>query len=220
MRSNSSLSGFALLALLSGACASSTPAPESVDDSKSSSEQRASKKHARALDEEEESPSGAERVPAELAAMLEPHTCQPTLLTGTHFRELRDSKGKKHRAFLISPGEELCLVSSNSEVPDGTLADLELSEDPVPLESAKERLISVELRTLDMGSVLVVKNHHRATLQFHGSMALPHQLDLVSTSVCPVMPGRFSVEHWPDPLSSLLLTDFSLHDPKEQLGCE
>jgi len=149
--------------------------------------------------------------------MLEPGTCSPTLITPTHFRELRDSQGKKHRAFLISPGEELCLIGSDSNDP---LADLELSDDPVPLDDAKERLISVALKTLDMGSVLVVKNHYREQLSFRGSMALPHQLDLVSTSVCPVMPGRFSVEHWPDPLNSLVLTDFRLHDPGEQLGCE
>ena len=149
--------------------------------------------------------------------MLEPRTCSPNLLTPTHFRELKDSQGKKHRAFLISPGEELCLMGSDSNDP---LADLELSDDPVPLDDAKERLISVALKTLDMGSVLVVKNHYREQLSFRGSMVLPHQLDLVSTSVCPVMPGRFSVEHWPDPLNSLLLTDFRLHDPNEKLGCE
>jgi hypothetical protein len=219
MRFSSFTPWFSLLALALSACASSTPAPESQGGSEVSAK-AASKKRTRAKAATKDDGSGGDSVPAELAEMLEPRTCQPTLLTGTHFRELKDSKGQKHRAFLIAPGEELCLVGSNEEKGDGALANLELSEDPVPLERAKERLISVELRTLEMGSVLVVKNHHRATLQFHGSMALPHQLDLVSTSVCPVMPGRFSVEHWPDPLSSLLLTDFSLHDPKEQLGCE
>jgi hypothetical protein len=219
MRFSSFTPWFSLVALALRACASSTPTPESQSGSEVSAK-AASKKRSRAKAATKDDGSGGDSVPAELAEMLEPRTCQPTLLTGTHFRELKDSKGQKHRAFLIAPGEELCLVGSNDAKGDGALANLELSEDPVPLERAKERLISVELRTLEMGSVLVVKNHHRATLQFHGSMALPHQLDLVSTSVCPVMPGRFSVEHWPDPLSSLLLTDFSLHDPKEQLGCE
>lgn len=215
MRFRSFTSAFAAIALLLG-CSGSTPSPAQSSRSEvaraSSEREPVSKPNA---DEDAKT-----RLPAELAEMLEPRACRPTLRTGTHFRELKDSKGQQHRAFLISPGEELCLVGSSGDVRGGALSNLELSEDPVPLESARERLISVELKTLEMGSVLVVKNHHRATLQFHGSMALPHQLDLVSTSVCPVMPGRFSVEHWPDPLSSLLLTDFSLHDPGEQLGCE
>lgn len=199
------------------ACSSSTPSPAQSSGPEAHAPGPSQRARVKKAD-----PGGddADQVPSELAAMLEPRACQPTLITGTHLRDLKDGKGRQHRAFLISPGEELCLVGSGDDKRDGSLADLELSEDPVPLDKARERLISVELRTLEMGSVLVVKNHHRATLQFHGSMALPHQLDLVSTSVCPVMPGRFSVEHWPDPLSSLLLTDFSLHDPSEQLGCE
>ncbi|HET9929709.1 MAG TPA: hypothetical protein VFQ35_03440 [Polyangiaceae bacterium] len=218
MRSSSSTWSFAAITLMLGGCSSSTPSP--AQSSPPQAEVRASNQRAR-VSKSAAAEDEAESVPSELAAMLEPRTCQPTLLNGTHFRELKDGKGRPHRAFLISPGEELCLIGSGGgDERNGSLSDLELSEDPVPLEKARERLISVELRTLEMGSVLVVKNHHRATLQFHGSMLVPHQLDLVSTSVCPVMPGRFSVEHWPDPLSSLLLTDFTLHDPSEQLGCE
>ncbi|MGC4087795.1 MAG: hypothetical protein QM756_07840 [Polyangiaceae bacterium] len=217
MSVRSSLARLVVLGLLLSACAASTPKADQAGKAdekvaEADAERGSSEKDA----DKEAAPEGA-RVPAELAAMLEPRTCNPKLLTNSHFRELKDIKGQRHRAFLIAPGEELCLVGSSIE---GPLADLELSDDPVPLDNARERLISVELKTLEMGSVLVVKNHHRETLQFRGSMALPNQLDLVSTSVCPVKPGRFSVEHWPDPLRSLLLTDFSLHDPNEQLGCE
>jgi hypothetical protein len=208
---------FATMTLLLGACAGSTQTKGGALGS-SAAPQRTSPGGVvvEEMAEEGAAPKGP-RVPSELAAMLEPRTCSPTLLTPTHFREYKDGHGNKHRAFLISPGEELCLIGSDSNDP---LADLELSLDPVPLDDAKERLISVELQTLSMGSVLVVKNHYREQLHFRGSMVLPHQLDLVSTSVCPVMPGRFSVEHWPDPLNSLMLTDFTLHDPDEKLGCE
>ncbi|MFZ5896204.1 MAG: hypothetical protein ACOY0T_34425 [Myxococcota bacterium] len=217
MRLRTSTLRFAPLAFLFAACAGSSP-PAQNRAAATHERESHSATHDSSAEENQEASEERAEVPTELAEMLQPRTCQPTLIKATHFRELRDSKGQKHRAFVISPGEELCLVGSPGS--EGALADLELSEDPVPLAHAKGRLISVELRTLEMGSVLVVKNHYRSTLQFRGSIALPHQLDMVSTSVCPVMPGRFSVEHWPDTLSSLLLTDFSLHDPSEKLGCE
>jgi hypothetical protein len=216
MTDSKALSVVASLCALITSCGAATQAPTTA----APSDDRSADARASAAPTSEENQAPGSNLPPEVAAMLEPRTCNPNLLSTTHFQEFKDSRGVKHRAFMIKPGEELCLVSANNKKSGLSEPDLELSDDPVPLDHAAGHLISVEFKNLAVGAVLVVKNHYSKTLRYRAGMRLPNQLDLVHTSICPVQPGLYGVEHWPDLPDALVLMDFSLHERSEALDCE
>ena len=157
-------------------------------------------------------------VPPELAAMLKEGPCEPKLELALEQHAMKPAEGSPARpkAFLIGPGEKLCLVGTASG--DG-LIDPELSPAPVALASAPQRLISVEFAMLKMGAVFVVKNHHDRPLTYRAVVKAPGH-DPEVTSVCSVMPNLVGVEHWPNEIEGVMFGDFKLLEPAATPECK
>ncbi len=129
-----------------------------------------------------------------------------------HLLPVEDQNGEHHLVFLISPGEKLCLMGSNS------LADLHLHAGPIEAAQQRQALISVELQLLSIGTVLVVKNHFDRPLDYHALIKVSGQ-EPEPTSICTVKASLAGVEHWPGPVESMAVGDFKLLNENESPGC-
>src|SRR5688572_21297294 len=101
-----------------------------------------------------DSPTDHVHVAPEVAGMLANGPCEARVRVPLeqHLLARDDNGGTRRIVFMISPGEKLCLIGSES------LADLHLVQGPIALDAQPQALISAELQVLAMGTVLVIKN--------------------------------------------------------------
>jgi hypothetical protein len=154
-----------------------------------------------------------------MPALDETWPCKSKLLTSpdSHVRHFTDENGVAHKGFAIVPGEKLCLLGTKSE---RSRLEVRVTDEPVSSGSANEQLISFELATVDIGSVLVVRNHFEEHLRYSAEMELPGKPGRHRTSSCPALPNLNGYEHWPHPIKELTLLDFRLLEPNERMNCE
>jgi hypothetical protein len=158
-----------------------------------------------------------EKVPPEIASMLEPRDCQPRMRVAAdkYQMDVKGKDGNEERAFLIQSDEKVCLLG---EASGNAFSDLRVTTEPVTQEQAKQRLIAAELKMTSAGAVFVIRNHHSKPLRYRAVMSIARNRG-GPTSVCPVMPGLANVEHWPHPVQLLMFGDFKLLERGEPLDC-
>jgi len=159
----------------------------------------------------------SKELPPEVASMLERKECRPRMrgAMDLHQRTVKGDDGKVERAFLIQPDEQLCLVGRAT---GNAFTDLRIATELVSPEQAKKQLIAVELQMSDIGAVLAIRNHHDRPLRYRAVMSLS-ATQARPTTVCPVMAGLVSLEHWPHPVQLLMFGDFRLLEPQEPMDC-
>lgn len=99
-------------------------------------------------------------------------------------------------------------------VPHGsTLAELRF----VPAIANPDRTVTLKFeQSLGIGMVLTVTNPFSEPLKYSAGIHRPGYDEFHRTSICPVMPGVRTWEHWPEPLVQLLLFDFRFIDANDQ----
>jgi hypothetical protein len=129
-----------------------------------------------------------------------------------HLLTRDDNGGTRRIVFMISPGEKLCLIGSDS------LADLHLVQGPIALGAQPQALISAELQVLAMGTVLVVKNHFDRPLDYRALLKVPGK-NPEPTSVCTIRANLDGVEHWPSAAELIAFGEFTLLDANAKTQC-
>lgn len=167
-----------------------------------------------------EDPLASGKVPADVAVLLDAanQPCTPHLRVplAQHKLDVSSRGGQRETAFMLEVRERLCLVGDRS--PTG-LTNVHLVDDASVLARSGGETISVELATVGIGTVLVVKNPFDAPLRYRAIIHRAENNQAKPTSVCPVQARLVGLEHWPDALDIVTVGDFQLLQPDEPLDC-
>ncbi len=80
-----------------------------------------------------------------------------------------------------------------------------------------ERTLTFQFeQSLGIGMVLTVTNPFSEPLKYSAGLHRPGYDEFHRTSICPVMPGTKTWEHWQEPLVQLVLFDFRFVDANDQ----
>ena len=66
---------------------------------------------------------------------------------------------------------------------------------------------------------LTIHNPLNVFLRYQAHMLVPGHTQIEYTSSCPVMAGRFGLEHWPYPIQELRLANFSVEPESTTIEC-
>jgi hypothetical protein len=138
--------------------------------------------------------------------MMDDGPCQPRMHAPVEQHLVTRADRTGPQPFLISVGEKLCLVGDSPST-------LKLA-DAASVTAPSQKWVSAEFQVLDIGSVLVIRNHFDQTLRYRSIIKVPNRPP-AATSVCPVRANIASLEHWPYPIETIAFGDFAVAQPGE-----
>jgi hypothetical protein len=150
-------------------------------------------------------------LPPAVGKMLDDQPCQQRLITSPDQHISKATGPNGSHPFLIAVGEKLCLVGDSPGA-------LKLAEGSAPLPAQGPKWISAEFQVLDMGSVLVIRNHFDRPLRYRAVIKAANRSP-EATSVCPIRANLASLEHWPYPIEFIAFGDFAPVQPGEPGDC-
>lgn len=141
-----------------------------------------------------EAPGGlqeGQRLPRELEGMLTDGPCVPRMRAPlqAHLERGKNPDGTESTIFMIEPGEKLCFVGLD-------LTGLSPVETTVPTAEQAQRLVSVEVAIISIGTVMVMTNKFDRPFDYRAIIKRPGQPPR-PTTVFTVGAGLGAVEHWP-----------------------